>query len=125
LGGLDNVQLKTSKNLMKPKNVIKDCKFIKNPNNEGIKPLSITKGNPRVPLNLALYYYCIAFTNYHIINMHISYSLHSIDCNLADGEYILIPEQGVAQEVVQEPAPKPTIEDLPAPTLEGKPRFYA
>jgi hypothetical protein len=57
--------------------------------------------------------------------MHISYSLHSIDCNLADGEYILVPEQGVAQEVAQEPAPEPTIEDLPAPALEGKPRFYA
>jgi hypothetical protein len=49
--------------------------------------------------------------------MHISYSLHSIDCNLADGEYILVPEQGVAQEVAQEPA----IEDLPTPALEGKP----
>jgi hypothetical protein len=63
LGELDNVQLKPSKNLMKPKNVIKGCKFIQNPKNEGIKPLSITKGNPRVPLNLVLYYYCIAFTN--------------------------------------------------------------
>jgi hypothetical protein len=39
--------------------------------------------------------------------MHISYSLHSIDCNLADGEYILVPEQGVAQEVVKEPTPEP------------------
>jgi hypothetical protein len=57
--------------------------------------------------------------------MHISYSLHSIDCNLADGEYILVPEQGVAQEVVQEPAPEPAIEDLSALALEGKPRFYA
>jgi hypothetical protein len=57
--------------------------------------------------------------------MHIYYSLHSIDCNLADGEYILIPEQGVAQEVVPEPALEPAIEDLPAPTLKGKPRFYA
>jgi hypothetical protein len=57
--------------------------------------------------------------------MHTSYSLHSIDCNLADGEYILIPEQGVAREVAQEPAPKPAIEDLPAPSLEGNPRFYA
>jgi hypothetical protein len=57
--------------------------------------------------------------------MHISYSFHSIDCNLADGEYILVPEQGVAQEVVQEPAPEPVIEDLAAPALEGKPRFYA
>ena len=57
--------------------------------------------------------------------MHLSYSLHSIDCNLADGEYILVSEQGVAQEVVQEPAPESAIEDLPAPALEGKPRFYA
>jgi hypothetical protein len=57
--------------------------------------------------------------------MHISYSLHSIDCKLADGEYVLILEQGVAQEVAQEPEPEPAIEDLPAPALEGKPRFYA
>jgi hypothetical protein len=57
--------------------------------------------------------------------MHISYSLHSIDYNLAEGEYILVPEQGAAQEVVQEPTPEPAIEDLPAPALEGKPRFYA
>jgi hypothetical protein len=55
--------------------------------------------------------------------MHISYSLHPIDCNLANGEYILIPEQRAAQEVVQEPAPEPAIEDLPALALEGKPYF--
>jgi hypothetical protein len=57
--------------------------------------------------------------------MHISYALHSIDCNLADGEYILVPEQGVAQEVAQDPAQETALEDLPAPALEGKPRFYA
>jgi hypothetical protein len=57
--------------------------------------------------------------------MHTSYSLNLIDCNLADGEYILVPEQGVAQEVVQEPAPEHVIEDLLAPALEGKLRFYA
>jgi hypothetical protein len=57
--------------------------------------------------------------------MHISCSLRSIECNLADGEYILVLEQGVAQEVAQDPAPEPAIEDLPAPALEGKPRFYA
>jgi hypothetical protein len=45
--------------------------------------------------------------------------------NLADGEYVLITEQGVAQEVVQEPAPELAIEDLRAPAFEGKPRFYA
>jgi hypothetical protein len=57
--------------------------------------------------------------------MHISYLLHSIDCNLTDGEYILVPEQGVAQEVAPDPALEPAPEDLPAPALEGKPRFYA
>jgi hypothetical protein len=57
--------------------------------------------------------------------MHLSYSLHSIDYNLADGEYILVPEQGAAQEVAQKPAPEPAIEDLTAPALESKPRFYA
>jgi hypothetical protein len=56
--------------------------------------------------------------------MHVTYSLHSIDCNLADGEYVLIPEQVVAQEVVQEPAPEPATEDLPDPAVEGKPWFY-
>jgi hypothetical protein len=39
------------------------------------------------------------------MNKNIYYSLHSIDCNLADGEYILVREQGVAQEVAQDPAP--------------------
>jgi hypothetical protein len=57
--------------------------------------------------------------------MHISHALHSIDCNLADGEYILVPEQGVAHEVAPDPASEPAFEDLPAPALEGKPRFYA
>jgi hypothetical protein len=43
--------------------------------------------------------------------MHVSYSLH--------------PEQGAAQEGVQEPAPEPAIEDPPVPAFEGKPLFYA
>jgi hypothetical protein len=52
--------------------------------------------------------------------------LHSLDCNLADGEYVLIPEQGAVHEEDQEQAPEIAIEDLPAaPTIEGKPRFYA
>jgi hypothetical protein len=55
--------------------------------------------------------------------MHIYYSLHSIDCNLANGEHILVPKQGVAQEVAPDPAPEPALEDLPAPALEGKPQF--
>ena len=56
--------------------------------------------------------------------MHISYSLHSLDCNLADGEYVLIPKQGTVQEEDQEQAPDAAIEDLPAaPAIEGKPRF--
>ena len=122
LGEIDNVQPKPSKDLMEHKNIIREYKFIQNSIGEGIKPLSIPKRNPRVPITILL---CIAFTNYHVINMHLSYSLHSIDCNLTDGEYILVPEQVVAQEVVQEPAPEPAIEDLPALALEGKPRFYA
>jgi hypothetical protein len=52
--------------------------------------------------------------------------MHSLDCNLADGEYVLIPEQGAVHEEDQEPAPEPAIEDRPAaPAIEGKPRFYA
>jgi hypothetical protein len=58
--------------------------------------------------------------------MHISYSLHSLDCNLADGEYMFISEQGVVHEEDQEQAPETAIEDLPAaPAIEDKPRFYA
>jgi hypothetical protein len=56
--------------------------------------------------------------------MHISYALHSLDCNLVDGEYVLIPEQGAVQEEDQEQASEAAIEDLPAaPAIEGKPRF--
>jgi hypothetical protein len=56
--------------------------------------------------------------------MHISYALHSLDCNLADGEYVLIPEQGSVLEEDQEQASETAIEDLPAaPAIEGKPRF--
>jgi hypothetical protein len=58
--------------------------------------------------------------------MHMSYSLHSLDCNLADGEYVLIPEQGAVHEEDQEQAPETAIKDLPAtPAIEGKPRFCA
>jgi hypothetical protein len=54
--------------------------------------------------------------------MHISYSLHSLDCNLAEGEYVLIPEQGAVHEEDQEQAPETAIEDLPAaPAIEGNP----
>jgi hypothetical protein len=56
--------------------------------------------------------------------MHISYALHSLDCDLADGEYVLIPEQGTIQEEDQEQASEAAIEDLlAAPAIEGKPRF--
>jgi hypothetical protein len=56
--------------------------------------------------------------------VHVSYSLHSLDCNLADGEYVLIPKQGTVQEEDQEEAPEAAIEDLPAATaIEVKPRF--
>jgi hypothetical protein len=61
---------------------------------------------------------------YH--GIYVSYPLHSLDCNLADGEYVLIPEQGAVQEEFQEPASEPTTEDLPtAPAFKGKPRLYA
>jgi hypothetical protein len=55
--------------------------------------------------------------------MHISYSLHSIDCNLADGEYILVPEQGVTQEVASDPAPEPAPKDLSAQLWKASPGF--
>jgi hypothetical protein len=58
--------------------------------------------------------------------MHMSYSLHSLDCNLVDGEYVLIPEHGAVHDKDQEQAPEPAIEGLPAaPAFEGKPQFYA
>jgi hypothetical protein len=72
-----------------------------------------------------LFHHTSYLLNLHIINIHVSYSLHLIDCNLVDGEYVLIPEQGVAQKGVQEPAPEPATKDLHAPAFEGKPRFYA
>jgi hypothetical protein len=69
---------------------------------------------------------CLIITKLHIMTcMYLIYCIY-LYCNLADREYMLIPEQGVAQEEVQEPAPEPATEDLPAAsTFEGKPRFYA
>ena len=56
--------------------------------------------------------------------MHISYSSHSLDCNLADREYVLIPEQEIVQEEDQDQAPETATEDLPAAlAIEGKPQF--
>jgi hypothetical protein len=55
--------------------------------------------------------------------MHISYALHSLDCNLANGEYMLIPEQGSVQEEDQEQASEAAIEDLPA--AKASPGLYA
>jgi hypothetical protein len=50
--------------------------------------------------------------------------LHSLDCNLADGEYALIQEQEVQQEEAREPAPELVAEEPPAaPAFEGKPWF--
>jgi hypothetical protein len=52
--------------------------------------------------------------------------LHSLDCNLVNGEYILIQEPEAQQEESLEPAPEPITEESPAaPAIEGKPRFYA
>jgi hypothetical protein len=56
--------------------------------------------------------------------MHVSYALHSLDYNLADGEYVLISQQGSVQEEDQEQASEAAIKDLPAASaIEGKPRF--
>ena len=73
---------------------------------------------------------CIIITKFAYHSIHVSNSLHSLYCNLADGEYVLIPEQGAIHEEHEEPAPERaaevTAENLPAaPAIEGKPRFYA
>jgi hypothetical protein len=52
--------------------------------------------------------------------------LHLLDCNLADGEYVLIQEQEAQQEEAREPAPEPVTEEpSAAPAFESKPRLYA
>jgi hypothetical protein len=52
--------------------------------------------------------------------------LHSLHCNLTDGEYVLIQEQEAQPEEAREPSPKPAAkEPSTTPTFEGKPRFYA
>jgi hypothetical protein len=52
--------------------------------------------------------------------------LHSLDCNLADGEYVLIQEPDAQQEETREPAPELITEESPAaPAIEGKLQFYA
>jgi hypothetical protein len=78
----------------------------------------------RINFTLSIWSFSYYYIAYH--GIHISHSLHSLDCNLADGEGVLLPEQGAVHEEVQEPAPEPATEDLPAaPAVEGKPRFYA
>jgi hypothetical protein len=69
---------------------------------------------------------CITITKLHTIAyISLIHCIH-LDCNLTDGEYVLILEQGAAQEEVQERAPEPATEDLPAAlAFEGKPQFYA
>jgi hypothetical protein len=52
--------------------------------------------------------------------------LHSLDCNLIDGEYVLIRDTEAQQEEAREPAPELVVEEPPAaPAFEGKPRFCA
>jgi hypothetical protein len=68
------------------------------------------------------------FKHVHIENYvaFILIYLHSLDCNLADGEYVLIQEPEGQQEEAREPAPELIAEEsLAAPAIEGKPRFYA
>ena len=56
LGEIDDVQPKPSRDLMKHSYIIKECEFFHNLKGESIRPLSIPKRNPRVPLNLVLFY---------------------------------------------------------------------
>ena len=56
LGEIDDVQPKPYRNLMEPRYIIKECEFIHNLKGKSIKPLSVPKGNPRVPLSLVLFY---------------------------------------------------------------------
>jgi hypothetical protein len=56
LGEIDGVQPKPSRDLMEPRYIIKECEFIHNLKGESIRPLSIPKRNPRVPLNLVLFH---------------------------------------------------------------------
>jgi hypothetical protein len=56
LGKIHNIQPKPSKELMEHKNIIEECNFIQNLKDESTKPLSVPKRNPRVPLNLVLFY---------------------------------------------------------------------
>jgi hypothetical protein len=52
--------------------------------------------------------------------------LHSLDCNLTNGEYVLIQEPEAQQEEVREPTPELVAKEPPAaPAFEGKSRFYA
>jgi hypothetical protein len=57
LGEIDDVQPKPSRGLMEHRCIIKEFEFIHNLKGESIRPLSIPKRNPRVPLNLVLFYY--------------------------------------------------------------------
>ena len=43
--------------LMEHKNIIKKCDFLQNLKDESLKPLNIPKRNPRVSLNLVLFYH--------------------------------------------------------------------
>jgi hypothetical protein len=56
--------------------------------------------------------------------MHISYHLYSLDCNLADGEYVLIPKQGAVHEEDKEPTPSLPSRISPQPQqLKASPGF--
>jgi hypothetical protein len=57
LGELDNVQPKPFKYPMEHKNIIKKCDILQNLKDESLKPLSIPERNPRVSLNLVLFYH--------------------------------------------------------------------
>jgi hypothetical protein len=53
-------------------------------------------------IKLYLINFIISLYYYHFLvachGIHIFDSLHSLDCNLADRKYVLIPEQGAVHE---------------------------
>jgi hypothetical protein len=57
LGELYDVPPNPFKYLMEHKNIIKKCDFLQNLKDESLKPLNIPKRNPRVSLNLVLFYH--------------------------------------------------------------------
>jgi hypothetical protein len=78
------------------------------------KAIEVNEQRMKLYLIYLIIHHTILIAKIEYLAIHISYSLHSLDCNLGDGEYVLFPEQGAVHEEDQEPASEPAIEDLPA-----------